>query len=178
MFELNLKHKVMNPPIFPKEILVSMPTNRTASAPVSSLVDQPDVELDYEPTRSPQPAQKGKATNVTKKGKSKGASSLRIGKEKVFAVEPDDESNFKVTPSPPPSKKRKTVNAEKKGKKKMSGAESAHYYSSTSEEHTPSPVQAEKVTGEEVMSSDDSNDEVAITKEVHSSVARTLKQMA
>ena len=53
-----------------------------------------------------------------------------------------------------------------------------HYYSSTSEEHTPSLVQAEKATREEVMNSEDCDDEVAITKEVHNNAARTLKQMA
>ena len=60
----------------------------------------------------------------------------------------------------------------------MTLPEIVHYYSSTSEERTPLPVQAEKVTGKEVMSSEDGDDEVAITKEVHSSAARTLKQMA
>ena len=85
------------------------------------------------------------------------------------------DSDVEVTPSHPPTKKKKTVAAMKKGKKKMTLPEIVHYYSSTSEERTPLPVQAEKVTGKEVMSSEDGDDEVAITKEVHSSVARTLK---
>ena len=38
-------------------------------------------------------------------------------------------------------------------------------------------MQAKKVTEEEVMSSEDGDDEVEIIKEVHSSATRTLKQM-
>ena len=110
----------------------------------------------------PQCAQQGKATSVSKKGKSEDVGS---SKKKVPAVaEPVDDSDFEVTPSPPPTKKRKTVAAKKKGKKKMTPAEIVYYYSSTSEERIPSPVQAEKVTREEVMSSEDGDDEVAITK--------------
>ena len=78
----------MNPPIFPEEILASMPTEPAVSSPVA----QPDVELDSEPVRSPQHA---------KKGKSKGASSSKKGKENMHAVEPEDDSDFEVTPLPP-----------------------------------------------------------------------------
>ena len=62
--------------------------------------------------------------------------------------------------------------AKSKRQKKMSAAAISHYYSSTSKEHTPSPGQADK------QARQDAEEEVAITKEIHHTAARTLKQMA
>ena len=156
-----------------------MPTDPITYVPISSLAGHTDDEPDSEPTQSPQHAQQRKATSVAKKGKSKSVGSSKKDKKKMHAAtEPVDDYDVDVIPSPPPTKKRKTMAAKKKGKKKMTPAEIVHYYSSTSKEHTSSPVQAEKVTWEEVMSFEDGDDEVEITKEVHSSVVRTFKQMA
>ncbi|KAL5549974.1 hypothetical protein UlMin_000150 [Ulmus minor] len=49
VFELNLKHKIMNPPLFPDELLASMPADpNTSAAPT-------DDELESETTPIPQP---------------------------------------------------------------------------------------------------------------------------
>ena len=91
----------------------------------------------------------------------------------------EEDSDFEATPSPPPKKKRKTTSAAKKGKKKMTAMEISHYYSSTFEEQTPSPqVQVQKKTWEKEVSSNDEHSDIAITKEIQSSAARTVRQMA
>ena len=57
VFELNLKHKIMNPPLFPDELLASMPADPNTSAQVSSPADPTDDELESETTPTPQPVQ-------------------------------------------------------------------------------------------------------------------------
>ena len=53
VFELNLKHKVMNPPIFPNELLASMAIDPTTYVPISSPAGQSDDEMESEPIHSP-----------------------------------------------------------------------------------------------------------------------------
>ena len=169
----------MNSPIFPNELLASMPTDPTTYVPISSPVGQSDDKLELEPIHSPQHAQQEKATSVAKKERAKGVGSMKKGKEKVVPdAEPENDPDSEIAPSPPPAKKKKTSKVKLKGKKKMTVAEISHYYSSTSEEHTPSPVHAKTQARQDVMSSQDADDEVAITQEIHSTAARTLKQMA
>ncbi|KAL5579151.1 hypothetical protein UlMin_011593 [Ulmus minor] len=53
VFELNLKHKIMNPPLFPDELFASMPADPTTSAHVSSPAG-PTVD-DFESESTPIP---------------------------------------------------------------------------------------------------------------------------
>ena len=77
-----------------------------------------------------QPAQKGKTTNVSRKGKAKKADSSKKGKEKMPmpTVGTEEDSDFEATHSPPlVTKKRKTTSAAKKWKTKMIATEISHY---------------------------------------------------
>ena len=96
VFELNLKHKIMNPPLFPEHILQpSVPMQSEAVAPSHAPEDEPAPDSETKETPSPPPLLK------TKK-----ASPSRKGKEKVtkHVSEVEDEFDFEVTPSPSPAR--------------------------------------------------------------------------
>ena len=107
VFELNLKHKIMNPPVFPKHILQPfVPLQSEATAPSHAPEDELAPNSKTEETPSPQHLKKTKKAIPSKKGKEKVTKPVS---------EAEDESDFEVTPSTSPSRqKRKIVGVAKK----------------------------------------------------------------
>ena len=193
VFELNLKHKILNPPLFPDELLASMPADQTTSAQVSSPEEPADDELDSETTPIHQPVQQDKAAKDSKQVQDKGKA--------VADDNPDADSDLGVTPSPPPRKKvkvatsaplRKTTKSTTPPRKKRSqltASEISHYYSSTDDEPaapaSKSPKKTVKSSGKKAKSAqpvaapaDAAESDLEIVREVQHQAAKTLRQMA
>ena len=140
IFQLYLPKKVINPLIFPNDILESFEAMQSEpAAPGHMIEDELVHDSKTKATPSPPPPKKIKKVSTSKKGK-----------EKVPKLdsEAEVESEFKVSPSPAPAYKGKTTSMLRRGKVKMTAAEISHYYSSSDEEQTPSPlVHVEKQEG-------------------------------
>ena len=131
VFELNLKHKIMNHPVFPWHILHPfVPRQSEDAAPSHIPEDELAPDSETKVTTSTQPLKKTGKSSPSKKGKDKVT-------EPVSKTE--DESDFEATPSPSPTrKKRKTEGAAKKRRTTLTDAAISHYYSSSDEEEQPS----------------------------------------
>ena len=202
VFELNLKHKIMNPPLFPDELLASIPAEPNTSARTSSPAAPTDDELESETTPIPQPMQKGKTAKDGRQVKDKGASSREKGKEKAVDIDKSEtESDSGIPPSPPPRKKVKvatpdslrkkarTTTTPKKKRSQLTAAEIAHYYSSTDDEQaaqvSKKPKKTVKSSGKKVSSAqpvvapaDVEESDLEIIQEVQHQAAKTLRKMA